>query len=103
MNSAMRSRTLPVLALLLATLVTAPAHADRRRWGSEAEAPHGYAPRQLAQQRISIQQAIAIVQRETGGRVLDARDQGQQYRIKILTRGGEVRIVYVDAATGAMR
>ena len=43
-------------------------------------------------QRISIEEAIAIVQRETGGRVLDARAQGQQYRIKVLTRSGEVRI-----------
>jgi uncharacterized membrane protein YkoI len=103
MNSAMRSRTLSVLALLLAALVTAPAHADRRRWAQEAQAPRDFAPRQLTQQRISIEQAIAIVQRETGGRVLDARAQGQQYRIKVLTRGGEVRIVYVDAATGAMR
>ena len=63
----------------------------------------GLCTSQLAQQRISIEQAIAIVQRETGGKVLDARAQGQQYRIKVLTRGGEVRVVYVDAATGATR
>lgn len=99
----MRSRILPVLALLLAALVTPPAHAERRHWAQVAEGPHDFAPRQLAQQRISIEQAIAIVQRETGGKVLDARAQGQQYRIKVLTRGGEVRVVYVDAATGAMR
>jgi hypothetical protein len=103
MNRAMRSRTLPVLALLLAALVMVPAHADHRRWAQMAEGPHDFAPPQLAQQRISIEQAIAIVQRETGGRVLDARAQGQRYRIKVLTRGGEVRIFYVDAATGAMR
>jgi uncharacterized membrane protein YkoI len=103
MNNRMRSRTFLVLIPLLAALATAPAHAERRRWGQEAAGPQDYAPRQLAQQRISIEQAIAIVQRETGGRVLDARAQGQQYRIKVLTRSGEVRIVYVDAATGATR
>jgi uncharacterized membrane protein YkoI len=102
MNSPMRSRILVVLTLL-AALATAPAHAERGRRAQEAAGPHGYAPRQLVQQRVSIEQAIAIVQRETGGRVLDARAQGQQYRIKVLTRSGEVRIVYVDAATGSMR
>jgi uncharacterized membrane protein YkoI len=107
MNSGMRHQLLPILALLalalLVTLSSVPAHADRRRWPAEAGAPHDFAPHRLAQQRISIEQAIAIAQRETGGRVLDARDQGQQYRIKILTRRGEVRIVYVDATTGATR
>lgn len=99
----MRTRTLPVLALLLAAALAAPAHADRRRWGPELDSPSGFAPRSIAERRISIERAIAIVQRETGGRVLDARDQGKQYRIKILTRGGEVRVVYVDAATGETR
>jgi hypothetical protein len=103
MNRAMRSRTLPLLTLLLVALVMTPAHADHRRWAQMAEGPHDFASRQLAQQRISIEQAIAIVQRETGGRVLDARAQGQEYRIKVLTRGGEVRVVYVDAVTGATR
>jgi len=108
MNTAMRHQLLSILALLalalfMVTLSSAPAHADRRRWPAEAGAPQGFAPHRLAQQRISIEQAIAIAQRETGGRVLDARDQGQQYRIKILTRSGEVRIVYVDATTGATR
>lgn len=103
MNSAMRRRALPLLALVLATLCTAPAHAEHRRWAQAAEAPGDFVPRQHGRQRISIEQAIAIVQRQTGGKVLDARAQGEQYRIKVLTRGGEVRVVYVDAATGAMR
>jgi uncharacterized membrane protein YkoI len=57
----------------------------------------------MAERRISLEQAITIVQRETGGRVLDARDQGERYRVKILTRRGEVRVVYVDATSGEMR
>jgi uncharacterized membrane protein YkoI len=43
------------------------------------------------------------VQRATGGRVLDARESGEGYRVKVLTRRGEVRTVYVDARTGEMR
>lgn len=99
----MRLRTLPVLALLLATLFAVPVHPAHKGWAQAADAPQDFAPRQLAEQRISMEQAIAIVQRQTGGKVLDARAQGQQYRIKILTRGGEVRIVYVDAATGTLK
>lgn len=102
MNSTMRKRTLPALAVLLALVLAAPAQADRKRWAEEA-GPQGFAPRSTAERRVSLEQAIAIVQRETGGRVLDARDQGERYRVKILTRRGEVRVVYVDAATGEMR
>ncbi len=53
--------------------------------------------------RISLEQAVARVQRATGGRVLDARDEGEQHRIKVLTQQGEVRVVTVDARSGAMR
>ena len=58
------------------------------------------------QARISLNEAIEQVQKSTGGRALSAqpvREQGRDlYRIKVLTRQGEVRIVYVDAATGSM-
>jgi hypothetical protein len=43
------------------------------------------------------------VQQATGGRVLDARDEGSVHRVKVLTPRGEVRVVIVDARTGAMR
>lgn len=65
--------------------------------------PDTYAVQRVAENRVSIDQAVAKVQRVTGGRVLDARDVGSGYRIKVLTRDGEVRVVYVDARTGAMR
>lgn len=58
------------------------------------------------QEQLSLNQAADQVQRRTGGRVLSAqavREQGREvYRIKVLTRQGEVRIVLVDAATGRM-
>jgi len=53
--------------------------------------------------RLSLEQAVSRVQQATGGRVLDARDEGSVHRIKVLTPRGEVRVVIVDARTGAMR
>ena len=92
-----------LLLLGLATLIAAPlsATAGRDRW-SRGDPP-GYAPHSTADARITLQQAIQSVQRATGGRVLDAREVSGGYRIKILTPRGEVRVVYVDAKTGAMR
>lgn len=50
---------------------------------------------------LTRQQAIAHVQRETGGKVLSAETKqvGRQtiYRIKLLTRDGKVRIIEVPA------
>lgn len=54
---------------------------------------------------ISLNRAADMAKRAVGGgRVLsaEATDQGGRivYRIKVLTRGGEVRYVYVDAESG---
>lgn len=58
------------------------------------------------QARVSLDEAADRVQKSTGGRVLSAqavREEGRDvYRIKILTRQGEVRIVYMNPATGNM-
>ena len=55
----------------------------------------------------SLGDAIELVKKQTGGRVLAAqseRVEGRElYRIKVLTREGEVRVVYVDAVTGAIQ
>ena len=99
MTARLSRRTLPALALLLACIAPS-AHAQNNRWTGE---PHEFAPHTAADQRISLAEAIAQVQRETGGRVLDARDLGNQYRIKVLTPNGEVRVVYVDARAGERR
>jgi uncharacterized membrane protein YkoI len=88
-------------ALMLAAALPA-AHA-RERWVPRADDPSSYAPRSTAERRLSLGEAIERVQRATGGRVLDARESGDGYRIKVLTRSGEVRVVYVDARTGDMR
>ena len=96
-------RTLAVLALSLLAALPSVSHAQRERWSREDPTRPAYAPQSTAEQRISLEQAIDSVQRATGGRVLDARDVGGQYRIKVLTRRGEVRVVHVDSRTGAMR
>ena len=74
---------------------------DTRRTGTRT-----LAPTVLAQKSISAEEAAALVQAQTGGRILAVkltRVQGRAvYRIKVLTPDGEVRIYYVDAATGAM-
>ena len=57
----------------------------------------------VAERPVSMRDAINRVRQQTGGRVLDAQDQGSHYRIKVLTPKGEVRIFRVDAQTGAVR
>lgn len=92
-----------LLAVLTASslLLGATAEAGPQGWGPPARLMD---PESFAQaSRISLEQAVARVQRATGGRVLDARDEGEQHRVKVLTRQGEVRVVIVDARTGAMR
>jgi uncharacterized membrane protein YkoI len=101
---AMRSRILRWLFLLAAAAsIAAPlaTHAARDRWSRDN--PPAFAPHSTADSRITLEQAIQSVQRAIGGRVLDAREVSGGYRIKILTPRGEVRVVYVDAKTGAMR
>jgi uncharacterized membrane protein YkoI len=91
------------LVLVLLASVGLPAEAAGERWLRDPDGAHGFAPYKVAERRVSLAQAIEAVQRATGGKVLDAKDLGGQYRIKVLTRNGEVRVVYVDAETGAMR
>jgi uncharacterized membrane protein YkoI len=96
------SRNVPLFCLAL-LLAGAAGPAAAQRWLPERFEAQGYAPHSTADRRISLEQAIAIAPQRTGGRVLDARDQGRSYRIKLLTRSGEVVVVYVDAQTGATR
>lgn len=53
---------------------------------------------------VSRDDAAAVAQRETGGRVLavDRADFGGRlfWRVKVVTARGEVRVVLVDVATG---
>ena len=54
--------------------------------------------------QVSRDDAAAVVQRETGGRVLavERADAGGRpvWRVKVVTPRGDVRVVMVDVATG---
>ena len=58
-----------------------------------------------ARAEVSIDDAAALAQRYTAGRVLSiARPQGEQapaeWRVKVLSTGGEVRVIGIDSSTG---
>lgn len=60
---------------------------------------HSY--RLAAKQGVSLEQAVAQVQRDTGGRILTAetikRNGRSVHRIKVLLPNGNVRVVHVEA------
>lgn len=94
------------LALLLAVLsLTATLTA------TPATAAAGHLPLLVARRGgeagMSLNEAVRQVQRETGGRVLsaDTVSQGGRtvHRIKVLTPAGQVRVVTIDAQSGARR
>ena len=93
-------RSLPMLALLLATAFGSPdAYARHATTGVYPAASFI----RVAERAVSMRDAVSRVRQQTGGRVLDAQDRGNHYRIKVLTPEGEVRIFRVDAQTGAIR
>jgi uncharacterized membrane protein YkoI len=94
-------RYLFLLATAASIALPHAASAARDRWPRGD--PPAFAPHSTANSRVTLEQAVQSVQRAVGGRVLDAREVSGGYRIKILTPRGEVRVVYVDAKTGAMR
>jgi hypothetical protein len=82
-----------LLAGLLAWTATAPAQA-RRDGGSPR-------PEAARQDRLSLDEAVVNLRRDTGGRVLSAREQeqrgGTRYRIKMLLPDASVRSFDVPA------
>ncbi len=63
--------------------------------------------RQVQNSDIGANGAAQAVRRATGGRVLAVTrvnsDSGAAYRVKVLLKGGRVRVLLVDAASGAIR
>ena len=49
---------------------------------------------------LSRDDAAAVAQRVSGGRVLSVEKSGSMWRVKVVTAKGEVRVILVDAATG---
>ena len=91
-----------LIGLVLAVLASVPRAVDAGQ-GTFGSTSQSFAPATAQRARISLEQAADTVARATGGRILDAKPVGREYRIKVLTRRGEVRVYYVDAETGAMR
>lgn len=58
----------------------------------------------VAHAQVSRDQAAATAQRMSGGRVLSVdrvqRDGREAWRVKLVTDGGEVRVVYIEVETG---
>ncbi|NIO40600.1 MAG: hypothetical protein GTO41_10705 [Burkholderiales bacterium] len=96
----MLRRSLPTLTLLLITAIACPA-VYGGHFEKSVSPVDGFT--RVAERTVSLRQAVNLVRQQTGGRVLDAQDQGTHYRIKVLTPEGEVRIYRVDAGTGAIR
>jgi len=85
-------------ALLLTLLVTGITPATAAPFG-RGWLPNG--PALAAKQGMSLEQAVAKVQRETNGRILTAetvtRNGQSVHRIKVLLPNGNVRVMHVDA------
>ncbi|MGB5938990.1 MAG: hypothetical protein WBG81_06140 [Rhodanobacter sp.] len=59
---------------------------------------------QSAGSTVTLDQAVLQVQQDTGGRVLSAEQRGvgrrQEYRIKVLTPDGHVKVMVVSSESG---
>ena len=88
-----------LLAGLLVWAAALPVEARRDERSSRNEAAR--------RDGVSLDEAVARVRRDTGGRVLSAEARENRgrttYRIKVLLRDGSVRVVNVDAQSGEIR
>jgi len=104
--SKMLRRTLPAPGLLLPglllLLVLSGVH-DAHARGPVQTSHFEARAIKVADRAVSMKDAINRVRQQTGGRVLDAQDGGDHYRVKVLTPEGVVRVFRVDARTGAVR
>lgn len=93
-----------VVLLGLTVGLLAPA-LQARPFAGYAGGQHG-ARLHLAASRVTLEQAAASVRQQSGGKLLSAEEQqgsdGRSiYRIKVLTPGGIVRVIYIDPLSGA--
>jgi hypothetical protein len=83
-----RRRSLLAAALTVAlTLTCAPAIADRGGGHGGGSDNNG----------MSAQQAAAVVSRAYGGRVVSVKQEGNNYKVRVLLEGGRVKTVQVDS------
>jgi hypothetical protein len=64
----------------------------------------GAALAQAAGSAVTLDQAVLRVQQDTGGKILSAEQRGvghrQEYRIKVLTPDGHVKVMVVSSESG---
>jgi hypothetical protein len=64
----------------------------------------GAALAQAAGSAVTLDQAVFSVQQDTGGKILSAEQRGvghrQEYRIKVLTPDGHVKVMVVSSESG---
>ncbi|MGH8495231.1 MAG: PepSY domain-containing protein [Gammaproteobacteria bacterium] len=95
-------------AVLIGLLWIAPAAAMTHSplYAASVEASMPVAIAAAADRRISLDQAVAMVLRRYGGKVISAETRTRNgrviHRIKVLTENGRVRTVRVDGQTGAI-
>ena len=87
-----------LLAGWLVGISVAPVEARRDDRHDDRSSRHEEARRD----GVSLDEAVARVRRETGGRVLSAEARDSRYRIKVLMPNGAVRVINVDARSGRM-
>ncbi|HKK15037.1 MAG TPA: hypothetical protein VKA14_10280 [Gammaproteobacteria bacterium] len=95
----MAAGSLRLLSIPLGVLLLAGSHAAVA--SARTVQDHGHAHKQVAKKHphphLTLEQAVARVQNETGGKVLkaDSRNTGRvvEYRIKVLTPDGHVRVI----------
>ncbi|NNF52174.1 MAG: hypothetical protein HKN59_07020 [Gammaproteobacteria bacterium] len=95
---------LAVLLLLAGRTAAAPSPSEDHFAYGSVSAPAQPGQRSLAQDRVSLDEAAAMVRRQTGGRIIKASSRSSNGRtvhfIRVLTRDGKVFTVRVDAASG---
>ena len=86
-----------------------PAPPPRTRWETPPSDSRGYPPgrtfsgRPPARQQsgdVGPDQAARAAGRASGGRVLGIGGEAPEYRVKVITEGGRVRVLRIDARTG---
>jgi uncharacterized membrane protein YkoI len=108
-SSYMPQPTAIAVALMLALLAAAgPAHAERPRFHVDHVARESLvAARPLDDRGVSLDEAVAMVQRRFDAKVVKAETVSQRgrrvHRIRLLSADGRVWTVSVDAETGEIR
>lgn len=95
---------LPVLMLLAGQASALPRDLSAVTAAASTRAPTQVTAAPQARDAVSLDQAVAMVRRQTGGRIIKANSTSSNGRtihmIRVLTQDGKVFTVRVDAASG---